>query len=282
MSTQTTDTIHCVSVSLPVLLFPMLYRISHLHKQLTQFIASQSVYWSCCSLCCTVSHQHKHLPLTAVYKAVDHCCCCSLCCTVSCQHKHLPLTAVYKAAGHCCCRSLCGLKHHISISQWNDWLCVGQSTTIVLHRATMPHQHKWLKQLIVCQSVHRCCSPNSHYVTSMYMTETISVCQSVHHCCCSLRWPKCHVDVKTARKRTQPFQHNYWSCFFGAGHKHQDSSHYLAFLGGGGMSCRSLCPEWCSCAGGCQRAWLMVWNRTSLVTGCWMLAHTPAWEAPNR
>ena len=73
--------------------------------------------------------------------------------------------------------------------------------------------------------------------------------------------------------------------FFCAGHKHQDnmsSSHYLAFLGGGGMSCRSLCPEWCSCAGGCQRAWLMVWNRTSLVTGCWMLAHTPAWEAPNR
>ena len=83
-------------------------------QDVTSTQTTQSVYWSCCSLCCTVS----------------------------CQHKHLPLTAVYKAVGHCCCRSLCGPKHHISISQWNDRLCVGQTTTIVLHMATMSHQHK--------------------------------------------------------------------------------------------------------------------------------------------
>ena len=83
-------------------------------QNVTSTQATQSVYWSCCSLCCTVSRQHKHLPLTAVYKAV----------------------------GHCCCHSLCGPKHHISLSQWNDRLSVGQITTIVLHTATLSHQHK--------------------------------------------------------------------------------------------------------------------------------------------
>ena len=91
---------------------------------------------------------------------------------------------------------------------------------------------------------------------------------------------QCHNSMSTSHYLTSSGVHNI-ICGLMQCHNSMSTSHYLAFFRGGGMSCRSLCPGCFSCAGGCQREWLMTWNRISLVTGCRMLAHTPAQQKPH-